>query len=46
MSKKIEYLILNPEEASNVAYNARKKVETFDWENVKTKWFKLLAGEK
>ena len=46
MSKKIEYLILNPEEASNVAYNAQKKVETFDWENVKTKWFKLLAGEK
>ena len=46
MSDKIEQLVSNQEDAFKIAQNARKKAETFDWENVKTKWFKLLAGEK
>lgn len=46
MSEKIEQLVLKQEEAFKIAKNARKKVESFDWKNVKRKWFDLLEGGK
>lgn len=39
----IKGLVNTPKETERMANNARKKVETFDWENVKHKWFKVLA---
>ncbi|MBT8270646.1 MAG: glycosyltransferase family 4 protein [Bacteroidia bacterium] len=33
----------NPEFASEIAENARKKVEQFDWDRVKSRWFEILA---
>ncbi|WP_055445310.1 glycosyltransferase family 4 protein [Lacinutrix himadriensis] len=39
----IKGLVDAPKKAEIIASNARKKVETFDWEMVKLKWFKLLA---
>ena len=36
-------LIQNPKKASQLAINARKEVEKFDWEIVKEKWFKVLG---
>ncbi len=39
----IKDLVNAPKEAERMANNARKKVETLDWENVKHKWFKVLV---
>ncbi len=38
----IKYLINNPVESHIITTNARTKVESFDWDNVKHSWFKLL----
>ncbi|MBS1517290.1 MAG: glycosyltransferase family 4 protein [Bacteroidetes bacterium] len=38
----IENFIRNPEFMSFISSNARKKVEEFDWENVKRKWFDVI----
>jgi len=46
MTDKIEFLVNNADKAFNISINARKKVENFDWEKVKVKWFELLRGEK
>ncbi len=45
MSKKIEQLVLDEDKAFRIAQNARKKVEDFDWKNVRSKWFNLLEGK-
>lgn len=42
MAEKISLLVENPEKAVALAENARKKVESFDWKNVQSKWFELL----
>ncbi|MFL0352428.1 glycosyltransferase family 4 protein [Xanthomarina sp. GH4-25] len=39
----IKQLMNNPVASSAMAFNARKKVEQFDWELVKQQWFKLLS---
>lgn len=39
----IKKLLENPEIAGEMAVQARKKVEGFDWELVKHKWFELLS---
>lgn len=44
MADAVENLINNSEEASKMAFSARKKVEAFDWEMVKGKWISLLMG--
>lgn len=36
-------LINNPMKVENITRNARKKVETFDWEHVKQKWNEVLS---
>ena len=41
-SNNVLRLIRDHEFAARLSSNARKKVEEFDWEIVKTKWFKLL----
>ncbi len=41
-SDAIKTLISNPERANILAQNARKKVESFDWEKVKQLWLSLL----
>ena len=38
----IEKLISDNKLATDLAVNARKKVEEFDWEVVKLKWFDLI----
>jgi len=45
MYRKIEWLLTHPEAAVEIARNARKKAESFDWSNVRPKWIELL-GEK
>ncbi|MCZ8197281.1 MAG: glycosyltransferase family 4 protein [Flavobacterium sp.] len=42
MANSIKYIIKNPEIASKIAYNARTKVESFDWNSVKKLWNNLL----
>lgn len=42
MVNAIENLLNNPERAKDIALEARKKVASFDWEKVKTKWFSVL----
>ncbi len=37
-------LIENPQTAVHLASNARKKVEKFDWEEVKHLWFRILKA--
>lgn len=44
MAEKILQLIEHPSNAVELAKNARKKVESFDWENVKPRWIELLHG--
>ena len=39
----IERMIKYPEMALNLAENARKEAESYDWEQVKHKWLELLA---
>lgn len=39
----IKGIVNAPKEVEIMASNARKKVETLDWEIVKMKWFKVLA---
>lgn len=42
-------LLENPDRAYRMSVNARKKVEEFDWDKVKYKWFELidpLVGKK
>ena len=43
MSSAIINLIENPETAQNIATNARKKAESFDWAKVKRLWLELLS---
>ncbi|TRO63892.1 glycosyltransferase family 4 protein [Christiangramia sabulilitoris] len=43
MAGAILSLINKPELAHKISLNARKMVEKFDWENVKTVWLELLA---
>ncbi|WP_317039847.1 glycosyltransferase family 4 protein [Cochleicola gelatinilyticus] len=42
MISAITHLTTNPEDAMQIATNARKIVEDFDWINVKQKWMKVL----
>ncbi|WP_196892724.1 glycosyltransferase family 4 protein [Aureivirga marina] len=42
MVSAIKVLLENPEKVLEITKNARKKVETFDWNVVKEKWFKIL----
>ncbi len=42
MAAKIEWLISNPEKAQKLTSMARKKVEEFDWDSVRHKWFSVL----
>jgi glycosyltransferase involved in cell wall biosynthesis len=41
-SSAVKEILVNPVLAENLANNARKKAETFDWEKVKHQWFKIL----
>ncbi len=45
MAQKISLLIEHPSNAVKLAENARKKVESFDWKKVKTRWVELLHGD-
>ena len=42
MSKEIVKLLKKPLFANKLSVNARKKAESFDWQQVKIKWFELL----
>ena len=42
MAAEIDRLIKNPEKAQSLTENARKKVENFAWEKVKTDWNRVL----
>ncbi|SFF74191.1 Glycosyltransferase involved in cell wall bisynthesis [Salegentibacter agarivorans] len=42
MAAGIDRLIKNPEKAQSLTENARKKVENFAWEKVKTDWNRVL----
>lgn len=46
MADKIAFLVEHPKKAIALAQNARKKVEGFDWKNVKSTWIELLKGKK
>lgn len=41
--EKIKYLLNSPLATVNLSVNARKLVETFDWEKVKTRWDTILS---
>lgn len=43
-SKAITNLLENQEMATQLLLNARKKVEAFDWQEVKHSWFRLLES--
>lgn len=43
MAEAIEELIENPEKTAEMCRKARKKVEEFDWEVVKTEWVEVLG---
>lgn len=43
MAERIVQLLEKPHEARRLAENARKKVEYFDWQNLKKYWFELLG---
>ena len=38
----IQFIVNQPDHTKRLVFNARKKVETFDWQVVKNKWFELL----
>ena len=40
--KAIKKILDNPEDAKTMTLNARKKVEAFNWEYIKIKWFQVL----
>jgi glycosyltransferase involved in cell wall biosynthesis len=42
MSQKIDHLLRNPDKAVEIAQNARKKMEKFDWNQIRNQWFSLL----
>ncbi|MFT4699171.1 MAG: glycosyltransferase involved in cell wall biosynthesis [Flavobacteriaceae bacterium] len=42
-AEKILHLINHPFASENLSVNARKLVETFDWQKVKTKWDVILS---
>jgi glycosyltransferase involved in cell wall biosynthesis len=42
MAEKILQLISSPEKSKDICINARRKVESFDWEVVKEQWKELL----
>lgn len=44
MVEAIQKLLTDPEYAREIAVNARKMVEEFDWESVKWMWFEVLDG--
>lgn len=45
MYEKINEALTSNKKALFLSNNARKKVESFDWENVKKTWYNLLNGE-
>ena len=42
MVDEIKKIIENPELGEKLCLNARKKVESFDWDSVKDKWNSVL----
>ena len=42
MTEKIMRIVASPEKSRDICTNARKKVESYDWEVVKDKWKGLL----
>ena len=46
MVSAIDYLINNSEKANQMCLTARKKAESFDWEEVRKAWFSLLDDKK
>ncbi len=42
MVSKIDYIINNQKEVFDIAVNARKQVESYDWEVVKKQWSEIL----
>ena len=42
MANKVIWIINHPEKAYEIAVNARKKAEQFDWNVIKHRWFSLL----
>jgi glycosyltransferase involved in cell wall biosynthesis len=44
MSHKIELLLQNPHQVTQITNNALEKVKYFDWQNVKNNWGKLLQS--
>lgn len=44
MAQKIMKLIEDPKEVQKICYNARKKVESFDWKLVREQWNSVLAS--
>ena len=45
MTEAVIRLIQSPELAQSIARKARRKVEAFDWENVRELWRQLLGGK-
>lgn len=46
MSQKVELLLQNPDQVTQITNNALKKVKYFDWQNVKNNWGELLQSSK
>ena len=44
LANKIEFLLKNPTTCEKISLNARKKAETFSWENIKPMWKKVLLN--
>jgi len=44
MYRKIAWLLTHPEAAVEIARNARKKAESFDWSNIRPQWIELLGA--
>jgi len=42
-SEKISDLLRDTEHAKRIAHNARRKVDTYDWNVVKEQWHKVLC---
>jgi glycosyltransferase involved in cell wall biosynthesis len=45
LSEAIELLLTNPELCARLQNNARKKAETFSWENIKPQWEEVLCNQ-
>ena len=44
MTLAIDNIIMNTESTQQLTLNARKKVESFDWSNVKQSWIDIVIG--